>query len=140
MKKIRLRSKRYFFISICFVLTLAGCGKDKTIVDEQWEVQSIRVHTDSASINAARDYILSFENRKNYMITLDVNNCSGEVDFEKENSIDFGLAACTKICCDSTYALSLLNILESVNKYDLNESTLILTGDIGKRISLKKRK
>lgn len=141
MKKILLRSKRYFFVPIFIGLALGSCGKDKkTIIDEQWEVQSIRVHTDSASINAVKDYVLSFENKKNYSINLDVNSCSGAVTFERKNSIDFGTAGCTKICCDSAYALSLLHILESVNKYDVNESSLILTGDAGKRISLEKRK
>lgn len=123
------------------LLCLSSCSKERqTIVGNEWQVTSIKVHADSIlqHLSSGSTYILSFENRRNYYAGLDVNYCSGKVRFMSKNTVDFETPACTKVCCDSDIARTTQNILERVNKYDVSGETLSFTGENGELVNLTK--
>ncbi len=122
------------------ILMVIGCSKEKQIVIENnWQVESIKVHADSALQYPAQGkiYTLTFEDKKSYVKKLDVNKCSGKVKFKSNNSIDFTDTGCTEICCDSDFATNIVYILIDVEKYQLTDTTLILTTNSNKIINLK---
>lgn len=131
---------RVLYVLIAFGVSLIfGCSKDKkSIIKSSWRVESIKMHTDSALISPSNTYILSFESSRKYSIKLDVNTCSGKVRFAGKSKVDFGNAGCTYICCDSYFAEKTIELLAHINKYELNDSFLVLNGSDGKVINLKK--
>jgi META domain-containing protein len=132
---------RYFGF-VCFLLflsTLVGCSKEKKeIVESKWEVESIKQNDNSALKTSTQSYILTFEKKKEYYLNLDINSCAGKVNFIGKNTIDFKSAFCTYICCDSSFAEELIEVIALVNKYDINDTKLILKGKNGERIILNK--
>ncbi len=119
---------------------IIGCSKEKQIIIENnWQVESIKVHADSALQYPAQGkiYTLTFEDKKSYVLKLDINKCSGKVKFKSNNSIDFTDTECTEICCDSDFAKNIVYILTEVEKYQLTDSTLILSTKNNKVINLK---
>lgn len=120
---------------------LLCCSKEKQeVIENNWQVESIKVHADSAFHHPAQGkiYTLAFETKINYVLKLDVNKCSGKVKFKSSSSIDFTDTGCTEICCDSDFAKNIVYILIEVEKYHLTDTTLILTKKNGKVINLKK--
>lgn len=135
--KIRRRTIQ-FILAVLFAPLIISCSKDKqTIIKNDWQVESIKIHSDSALKFPVNTYILSFENKRKYYIKLDVNSCSGKVNFKSNNKIEFESDGCTKICCDSDFAKNLMDILSKANQYNVTDVTLILTGENGEIINLK---
>lgn len=129
------------FILIILLITVIGCSKDKQmIIDTKWQVESIKVHTDSA-IQYPSDniYKLSFRNKKEYNISLDVNSGGGKVTFTGENNVNFEGPFTTFKCCDSKFADDFVDILIKTETYEMNDSILVLTGENGEIINLKKQ-
>jgi len=122
------------------------CSKDKqTIVGNEWQVESIKVHADSTLQfpDSGKVYILSFENKKidlnrKYTLKLDVNSCTGKVRFKSKSTVDFETHGCTKICCDSDFAKKIIDILPNVNKYDISGAALTFTSENGEILNLKR--
>lgn len=135
-----------FVLTVFFIPIIIRCSKEKKIIiNNDWQVESIKIHSDSALRFPVNTYILSFEKRKysikksTYSIKLDVNYCSGKVCFQNNNKIKFERAACTFACCDSDFAEKIILMLDDINKYKLSNETLILTGENGKIINLKRK-
>jgi heat shock protein HslJ len=129
-----------FILAVLFAPLITSCSKDKqTIIKNDWQVESIKIHSDSALKFPVNTYILSFENKRKYSIKLDVNSCFGKVDFKSNNKIEFKSDGCTKICCDSDFAKSIIDILAKVNHYNVSDTNLILTGEDGEIINLKRK-
>ena len=132
-----MRVSLLLLVLLCF----GSCSKDsQTIVQNEWQVESIKVHADSVMkyLSEGNTYTLKFENRRNYSIKLDVNGCSGKVRFMSKNTVDFESTLCIKVCCDSDIARSIIDILAEVNKYDVSDATLTFTGDNGEILNLIK--
>lgn len=127
-------------IVLFFFPLIISCSKDKqTIIKNDWQVESIKIHSDSGLQLPMNTYILSFKNKRNYSIELDVNSCSGKVHFKSNNKIEFEWPSCTKVCCDSDFAEKMMDVLGNVNKYDVSDEALILSGENGKIINLKRK-
>lgn len=127
------------FVLFIFII---GCSKDKQmIIDNKWEVESIKVHADSAIQYPSIEniYKLSFRNKKEYNISLDVNSGGGKVKFTGENNVNFEDPWTTFKCCDSKYAEDFVDILIKTETYKMNDSILVLTGEDGELINLKKQ-
>ena len=123
------------------LLCFGSCSKDsQTILRNNWQVESFRVHADSALqyLSSGNTYTLRFENRRNYSIGFDVNGCSGKVRFMSKNKVDFETRACTRICCDSDNAWAIKDILPEVTKYDVSDAALTFTGENGEVLNLIK--
>ena len=136
-----LNHNMWVTLLLLMLLYFGSCSKDKqTIVGNEWQVESIKVHADStlqypSSVNI---YMLSFENKKSYDLRLDVNSCAGKVKFMSNNTVDFESSGCTKICCDSDFAMKIIDILAYVNKYDISGAALTFTSENGEILNLTK--
>ncbi len=140
-KKLAVQNNMWLALLLLTLLCFGGCSKDKqTIVRNEWQVASIKVHADSIlqHVSSGNTYTLKFANRRNYSITLDVNSCSGKVRFMSKNMVDFEIPACTKICCESNNAEAIIDILPKVNTYDVSGAVLTFTGENGEIINLIK--
>ncbi|MBA3901005.1 MAG: META domain-containing protein [Bacteroidetes bacterium] len=123
------------FIALLSML-LSSCSINRQAISgNDWKVESIKAHPDSALNNASQNYILSLK-EKDFTLKLDVNNCFGKFSIQNQN-IDFQEMACTEICCDSKYAMSLANILRDVYKYKTTKSGLKLFTKNQREIYLK---
>jgi heat shock protein HslJ len=141
---ISVNTKKVLFIIVLAATVIwFSCKKSNTqITDSDWQVESIKVHVDSAVrfANSGQIYVLSFEGEKNYNFRLDVNICGGDVNFKRgAHNIAFGLAACTEACCDSDFAQKAVSLLQEVSKYELSGNRLILFADDSRKIDLIKK-
>lgn len=120
------------------VLFTAACQPDRQdVVDNAWVVVSYRLTETDSLRNAPRAFTLSFDDRKSFSFQLDVNRCGGSVNFKPNNIVVFSQTpTCTEACCDSPYALGVLSALKEVNRFELLNEQLILTGNGGLRINL----
>jgi hypothetical protein len=130
---------------ILLVFALTSCSKDKqTLTDNSWEVQSFKVHADSAS-QYQTEYtnmavVLSFPSKKEYSFKKEANGCQGNVSFASKDKINFKDVMCTEICCDSRFADNCLNLMiNSINHYTINDNNLVLTGNNGETINFVKQ-
>lgn len=126
---------------LLFALTmLLACSPDRnTVTDNRWVVVNYRLSEADSVRNAPRSYVLSFDDRRNFSFRLDVNTCGGSVNFQTNNIVLFTQnPTCTEACCDSAFALGVLSALKEVNRYDLLNEQLTLSGNGGLRISLVK--
>lgn len=129
-------------ILLYLVITSLGfsCSKEKQeVIENIWEVESIKEHADSTIKNAPNIYTLSFKNKKQYQLKLDVNSCSGDVSFKSNNKINFNAMGCTYVCCDSDFAEKLIGLIEKMNHYKTTQTILLIEGENGIFIRLKKQ-
>ncbi len=120
-----LSSISYFFFT--------GCAKDVSIdsIVGKWEV--ISVYKGKAYDNKSNNtYILDFKDDKNVSIKLDVNACSSEYSANCDDCINISLFRCTEACCDSDYAIKLIEVISESTKYEIKSDILTLrnTGEI----------
>ena len=64
-------------------------------------------------------FILQFRNGIQYSFSLDVNACGGSVTTDNKGAITFEMPGCTEMCCDSEFAMQIINALPKVEKYRL---------------------
>ena len=129
------------FIFLCLLFFLFACSKDKQLViDTKWQVESIKVHADSAlQYPSDNIYKLSFKNKKEYNISLDVNSGVGKVKFTGGNKVNFEGPWTTFKCCDSKFADDFVDLLIKTKTYKMDDSILVLMGEEGEIINLKKQ-
>ena len=117
-----------------FLLHLTSCNKDKAnVIDNQWIATSIVLEND-VILTPNSNYYLSFESKDQFSLSLDINHCGGEVHFKK-NTVEFKSGAyCTEACCDSDFAITLLNQLTQIEQWELIENQLIFSNPRGLKI------
>jgi len=117
----------------------SGCSKGEfndSIIGE-WEVISLykgQVY-DNKTENT---YVLKFGEDNQASIMLDVNRCGSGYDIKCDECISFTGFACTKACCDSDFAVKLIEVIGDATKYDIKSDILTLknVGEVKlKRIS-----
>lgn len=98
------------------------CTKDQRsfqIINTEWEVRSITAPDPQFILIAPTPYPVKFMEDSIFTIRLDVNSCGSTYRLEAENNINFNSVGCTKICCDSAFANSLINILKDVYSFNI---------------------
>lgn len=129
-----------FLFAAIIVPLFIGCSKDKQeVIGNDWQIESLKEHTDSIIKYPTATYMLTFENKRNYTLYLDVNSCFGKVNFKRNNKIEFESDGCSKMCCGSDFAEKLVVILNKINQYTLNNNILTLSGDKDIIINLKRK-
>ena len=74
-------------------------------------------------------FILQFTNGNQYAFSLDVNACGGSLKTDNKGAITFEMPGCTEMCCDSEFAMQIINALPKVNKYRIPAlQNLVLLG------------
>jgi len=127
-------------VSFWLFTGISSCSKDeKAMLNGDWTVEKIRVHTDSTWRFPSNSYVLTLSENKSYSIHLDINTCGGSAKFEHNQQVVFQTGACTKACCDSEFALKLMNILHTCTTYDNSDLRLQLKTNVGGQIFLIKK-
>jgi hypothetical protein len=124
------------------------CSKDKqALINTTWEVESIKVHADSALVYSPvweglweyKSITLSFPKQSKYILKLEANWLQGKVSISG-NKINFKDGVITLKGGDSPFAESCACLLiNSINHYTTNNSKLVFTGDKGEMINLVKQ-
>lgn len=119
----------YFLVMLCFT----GCHEDDEISDitaVNWKVISIKMNHQTNFEFPKNDYILRFTSDSTYHLNVDVNACTESI-FEKDNAgkINFKPMGCTKMCCDSDFAVHMLQLLYSIENYKVIGHILSLEGE-----------
>jgi heat shock protein HslJ len=120
-------------------LLLLSCDKANIdiLVETDWVAESIQQENGVILIPDA-DYILSFENDHQFGLKLDINLCGGGVDFKKE-TVDFSEGIyCTKACCDSEFANTLIQLLPENTHWNVSNNQLNFSNKKGLEIVFRK--
>ena len=121
--------KTFLLLLICF--TFWTCEKKEIDIDlttSTWEVISIKQSGQVLSDKAKESYTLKFTDDMTYILTLDVNNCQGVYTIQNDGEIVLERSGCTKVCCDSDYAETLLELIPKMTEYFMRGDILKFTG------------
>ncbi len=123
-----------YALFVLFFLNLISCNKEiKNVTDNQWIARSV-VLENNVILTPNETYCLSFESKDQFSLSLDINHCGGEVHF-KNKTVEFKSGAyCTEACCDSDFAITLLNQLTQIEQWELIENQLIFSNTRGLKI------
>jgi len=129
------------FLPIISMLSLLLLSCDKAdigiLVETDWVAESIQ-QENGTTLTPDADYILSFENDHQFGLKLDINQCGGGVDFDKE-TVDFSEGIyCTKACCDSEFANTLIQLLPENTHWKLSNNQLFFSNKKGLEIVFRK--
>lgn len=129
-----------FIFSILMLMTVWACSNNQQeVLDNTWKVESYKMSDSDSLRSTSQSYILSFADRRNFSFTLDINSCGGSVDFKPNNIVVFSQSpTCTEACCDSPFSTGALAAIKQVNRFELINERLTLTGNNGLRIDLVK--
>lgn len=109
------------------------------VIENTWSVRSYRMSDTDSLRNTSQSYVLSFADRRTFSFRLDANTCGGSVTFKPNNVVIFTQSpTCTEACCDSPFAQGALEAIKQVNRFELLNEQLVLTGNNGLRIELSK--
>jgi heat shock protein HslJ len=124
---------RYLFLlALGWSIAFSSCQKRTSVdaVPGLWRVASIQA-LGEASQSAEAEYILNFEEDGNLLFRLDVNDCGGSYQLPAPGRIRIERLVCTRICCDSPFALQLIQLLPAADSYELQGNQLTLSGAEG---------
>ena len=129
---MKLRKLYVLLLIPCLFFLGSSCEKkdvDINLTATDWKVEKIRKSGKLIYTSTDSTYILYFSNEKTYNLKLDVNNCVGLYEIPDKGSIMFQVMACTKICCDTEFALDLASLFPKMTSYYVMENKLHLEGD-----------
>jgi hypothetical protein len=128
---------RQYKLSILFLVTgLVMLGTactnkdiDLDLSSRDWKVEKIRKSGKLIYTGTDSTYILTFTSGETYGLNLDVNSCSGHYEIPQKGSIGFQPMACTKVCCDTDFALDLATLFPEMNGYFVRDNRLHFEGN-----------
>ena len=110
----------------------SSCEKKDVDIDltsEDWKVEKIRKSGKLIFTSTDSTYILEFTSDEAYRLDLDVNTCIGLYEIAQKGSIEFQAMACTKICCDTEFAMDLSGLFPKMTGYYIRDNKLHFEGD-----------
>ena len=116
-------------IGLALLLSASECGKKEIVLaGTRWKVSEMRQPNATSAQLPTKDYILEFQNENSLNIRLDVNNCMGSYEITDKGAIRISPLGCTKMCCDSEFALNLTQALSTMQTFKLKNDVLHLSG------------
>lgn len=113
------------------IFALAACNKDKDILfSNEWIAASI-TQENGDFITPNSDYTLILESKSQFSLRLDVNLCGGKVYFRRQKVNFKDGIYCTEACCDSEFAIALVNNLDKTRNWSIVGNRLMLKNDKG---------
>lgn len=112
-----------------FAGLILSCHKETepaSIEGTKWKVWSITAPYRVYILISPTPYLVTFNKDNTYNMRLDVNSCGSTYEVEDENKISIAPIACTQICCDKSFADTLLKILIKVTNYNISQESLEL--------------
>jgi heat shock protein HslJ len=119
---------RHILPIVLLGLLTAGCNRhsDHLILGQTWKIERLKLSNDTVWRPGVEPwYEMTFTSSGNASLRLDVNLCGGKVNIG-QHSIKIDVQTCTEACCDSEYALQLMQSLQRIKNYKLVEDTLWL--------------
>lgn len=117
------------FIGLALLLSASECGKKEIVLaGTRWKVSEMRQPNATSAQLPTKDYILEFQNENSLSIRLDVNNCMGSYEITDKGAIRILPPGCTKMCCDSEFAMNLAQTLSNMQTFKLKNDVLHLSG------------
>lgn len=112
-------------------LLLTACqamqGPPKEIYNT-WKINSFTsVENKEFAKNENGGTYLTLLDDNSYVLELDVNVCSGNLNAISERGIIFEPPACTEACCDSPFSKHFMGLLTQISMYKITGNTLRLS-------------
>lgn len=123
--------KKPKLLLLVFVVFLFSCIKKDPkgyLQSSSWEIVKIKKSGESVYTFATSSYILDFTSRETYALKLDVNSCFSGYSIGSLGNIAMDCPGCTKICCDSDFAMELLVLLPKMSNFYIIGNDLFLEG------------
>lgn len=135
-----MKADRVIFLILIILTNLSSCSNDSSakrpdiqIITGNWKILSASLQ--NLPETSKGNYFLFFSEAHTYELVLDksidINICGGDFDLVSDNRISFGGPICTKVCCDSDYAMKLIQIITKMSgnptTYLIKNDSLILT-------------
>ena len=99
------------------------------LLNSTWRLERFNGETIDHEKYGQEAFILQFTNGVQYAFSLDVNACGGSLKTDNKGTIAFEMPGCTEMCCDSEFAMQVINALHKVEKYRIPELRyLVLLG------------
>lgn len=128
--------KTLFFFSL---LAFYACNDKKDLVyTNDWIAKSI-THANGVFETPNFEYLFIVEKKNEFSLRLDINTCGGNVKFGRKTVEFKNDIFCTEVCCDSDFALSLINKLPTTEKWTVEGNLLILENENDLKIVLEKK-
>ncbi len=93
----------------------------------EWEL--IKVKIDSKTLKAPDQIYLTINESNTVELSLEVNECLGEVQFGDSEDLALLMDGCTKECCDSQFSELFVTLFDNVYSIQFTRSKLILFND-----------
>ncbi|MCB2196441.1 MAG: hypothetical protein KQH79_11325 [Bacteroidetes bacterium] len=124
---------KYKFWIALILMILTSCEENNIdtnidITSNNWKVEKIRMNGELTYINAPEIYIFEFINDTTYTFNLDMNRCGGSYKVLNAGSIELDGPYCTMVCCDSDFALKLLQTIHEMTKFYGIDNKLVFKG------------
>lgn len=117
-------------IGLAILLNASECSKKEiALANTRWKILEFRQPNATSAQLPTKDYILEFQNENSLNIRLDVNNCMGSYEITDKGAIRISPLGCTKMCCDSEFALNLVNNFSKMQTFKVKAKTLYLKGE-----------
>ena len=125
-------------ILIYFFVLVACIKEDDIVLSNEWIAASI-TYENGNFISPNSEYSFNLENKDKFSLRLDINLCGGTVYFRKKTVEFKNGIGCTEACCDSEFAVALVNNLDKTKNWEIVENQLILKNDKGLKIVFNRK-
>ncbi len=118
-----------FSVFIGFIVW--SCEKediDINLKSNNWVVVKIKKQGESSYSLAKESYILKFISDSILDFNLDVNRCKVKYNIIGNGNIEWKERFCTELCCDSDYAVDLMQLIPKMTNYYGKGKELIFEG------------
>ena len=126
------KKMKTFKIILPLLVLLLSCEKEDVSIDiksNRWVVEKMKSQGEHTFTKAGESYVLEFTSDTTYTLKLDVNSCFGYYEIINSGNITISLMACTKICCDSDFAVDLSQLFPKMTEYYGKGDNLIFEGE-----------
>lgn len=118
------------YLLLLFLLNSAVFCKRVSLPDSRWKILEVRLPNATTVQMPTKDYVLQFHADNKVTIKLDVNSCFSEYKIGEPNQISISPLGCTKVCCDSEFAMAMVLALPQMRTYTIKKrKLLVLEGD-----------
>jgi hypothetical protein len=132
-----MRNTGSIFLFFIIFLNIGSCNNDTpkpnlSIITGNWKILSASLQ--NTPEESPGNNFLFFSEEHTYELVLDksvdVNICGNNFDLVSDDIISFSPPICTKICCDSDFAMKLIRIItemgSNTTNYVIRNDSLIL--------------
>ncbi|MCC5915892.1 MAG: META domain-containing protein [Cryomorphaceae bacterium] len=125
------------FAILTTLFVVVACSKKDESLHGVWMVERVQLNQASDWQGSPEKYRFEFGTDKSLTVNLDVNTCQTKFESCTCGSMVIDPIGCTEACCDSEFAVQMIEMMKDVDRYDISSEVLVLAGK-GK-IELKRK-